>query len=383
MKLIYLLGAMALALSSGTASAISAQCVSATQFGIPQCALNPATQAACVASIQANHPECFGTSSSTAASTQAISSTSFQQMQAVSRVISTRMSAGKARTQVSDSAQSFGLAGGDTAAQWNFWGSVNRDKNTYDRGSYVDAAAATRNNKYNAAVTNLTIGGDYQISPTLVVGLSAASDNSSGNGESFLNGGSLGIATQNSSGYTVAPYLGWQIDQDWSLDATLGMGSVKTDTDGIKGKADRLFYGANVNYVTYTGGWQLTGKGSYLHGQEKSGDMTNAIGGVMAGTAANNKVDQLRLEGQAGYWLNDNAMPYFGLGYSNDINRSTTVAAAAQLGKELGKNAFLWTLGVNFFSIQNSVTGGISYNQETGRSYAKNNSLMGNVNVRF
>jgi hypothetical protein len=383
MKLIYLLGAIALSLSSGTASAISAQCVSATQFGIPQCALNPATQAACIASIQANHPECFGTSSNTAASTQAISSTSFQQMQAVSKVVSMRMATGKNRTQVSDSGQSFGLAAGDTSSKWNFWGSANQDKNSYDRGGYVDAAAATRNNKYNASITNLTIGGDYQISPTLVVGLSVASDNSSGNGESFLAGVSQGVAAQSASGYTVAPYLGWQIDQDWSLDATLGMGSVKTDTDGIKGKADRLFYGANVNYVTYTGDWQLTGKGSYLHGQEKSGDMTNAIGGVMAGTAANNKVDQLRLEGQAGYWLNDNAMPYFGLGYTNDINRSTTVAAAAQLGKELGRNAFLWTLGVNFFSIQNSVTGGISYNQETGRSYAKNNSLMGNVNFRF
>jgi len=370
---------------SSSASAISQICVSATQFGIPQCALNPATQAACVASIQANHPECFGTTSSTAASSQGIYSTTIQQMLAISTAVGARTVTNQNRpgSKAADSGQAFGLAAGNPSAQWNFWGSVNNDKNKYDRGSYVDAAAAIRNNRYDTNVTNIVVGGDYQLSPTVAGGLSAAFDNSSGTGESFLAGVSQGIAAQSTNGYTVAPYVGWLINQDWSLDATLGFGKVKTNSDGITGKADRLFYGTNVNYVTYNGNWQLTGKGSYLHGEEKSGNLTNGVGALMAGTATTNKIDQLRVQAQAGYWMNDNVMPYFGLGYSNDISRSTTVGAAAQLGKEIGKNAMVWTAGINFFSIKNSITGGLAYNQETGRTYAKNNNLMGNINYRF
>lgn len=391
-KICYSVIAVSLLVFSGSALAISAICIQATQVGIPACAAplagGPAAgQAACVARIQANHPECFG--SSTAAASQGIQSTAVQQMLVISTAIGARtaMSQNRSDRKVAGSAQHSGMAAGNPAAQWNFWGSVNSDKNKYDRGGYVDAAAAIRNNKNNMNITNIVLGGDYQLSQAAVAGFSAAFDSGSGTGESFATVGGIltsqGVAVQGTRGYTVAPYVGWQINQDWSLDAALGLGNVKTDTDGIKGKANRLFYGANLNYVSYKGNWQLTGKGSYLHGQEKSVNLTNALGALMAGTAATNKIDQLRFGAQAGYWINDNAMPYLGITYANDISRSTSIAAAAQLGNELGKNAVVYTVGVNFFSIQNSMTGGISYNQEMSRTYAKNNSLMANINFRF
>lgn len=379
-KYLYLSLGLGMGAVSLPAAAISQTCLSVTEFMVPQCAGNQA----CIAQLQANHPECFGSTSSTAASSQEIYSTSIQQILSVSKALSFRTNAFalRDRPKVVDNGQYTGLAAGNTTDQWNIWGNINNDTNKYDRGNY-NSAGGVRRNTFNTDVTNLVLGGDYQFSPTLVSGLSLGLDRTRGTGESFNAGVSQGVAAQRNSGYTLAPYLGWQLSNDWSMDATLGFGNVKTDTDGIKGSTDRLFYGANLNYATWRSNWQLTGKGSYLHGEEKSGNLTNTLGTVMAGTASKNSVDQLRLEGQAGYWLNDNAMPYFGLGYANDLSRSTTVSAAAQLGNEIGSNALLWTIGVNFFSLSNSLTGGISYSQESGRTYSNTNNLMGNINVRF
>jgi hypothetical protein len=40
-------------------------------------------------------------------------------------------------------------------------------------------------------------------------------------------------------------------------------------------------------------------------------------------------------------------------------------------------------LGVSIFSLKNGVTGGVAYNQETGRNSQKNSNLVANINVRF
>jgi hypothetical protein len=49
----------------------------------------------------------------------------------------------------------------------------------------------------------------------------------------------------------------------------------------------------------------------------------------------------------------------------------------------LGKSAWIWSLGVNFFSLKNSLTGGIAYNVESGRSNSKTDNIMANINYRY
>jgi outer membrane autotransporter protein len=75
-------------------------------------------------------------------------------------------------------------------------------------------------------------------------------------------------------------------------------------------------------------------------------------------------------------------MPYFGLAYVTD-DRSGTATADQKFSTEMGKNAWVWSLGANFISIKNAMTGGIGYEQETGRDRSKNSKLMANINVRF
>ena len=75
-------------------------------------------------------------------------------------------------------------------------------------------------------------------------------------------------------------------------------------------------------------------------------------------------------------------MPYVGLAYVSD-DRSTTATANQQYATQMGKDAWVWSLGANFISIKNAMTGGIGYEQETGRDRSKNSKLMANINVRF
>ena len=295
--------------------------------------------------------------------TQLISVTTLQQMLTISNALSARTSALQAPPGArADSGQRFGMAAGN-AEKWNVWGALSGDDAKYDSSKFGP------NVKFSANSTNTVLGADYALAPTLALGLSAGFDRVSGSGS--LNGFGANYQTD---GYTVAPYLGWQINKLWSLDATIGWGSSDVNNVGVTTKADRFFYGTNLTYTNWYGNWQVTGKGSYLYGEEKYGTST------VNPAATKNKVDQWRLGAQAGYWMNG-VMPYFGLAYSTD-GRSTT-NNGAQATDDLGKSAWLWSLGANIISLKNSLTGGIAYSAESGRSHGKRDMLMANINYRF
>lgn len=333
--------------------------------------------------IKSNHPECFGSTSSTAAATQAIAATNLQHVLAISSAVGARFTMVAPPAAQADSGQRFGMAAGNAAGKWNAWVSVGQDYNEYDRGNYV-SNGAVRNHNANLDVTNVVLGADYALSPLWTVGLSAAFDHSSGTSNSYNNGALASTSTHSSDGYSFAPYVAWQINKDLSLDATLGFGKGEISSTGnVEGKADRLFYGANLNYIKWYDNWQVSGKGSYFYGEEKYGDLRSSTLGVLLGTATKNKLDQIRLGGQVGYWMNNGAMPYFGLTYLNDLTHSTSAAPTVQSATEIGKTAWLCALGVNFFSLSNGVTGGLAYNLETGRDHAKREALIANINVRF
>lgn len=333
--------------------------------------------------IKSNHPECFGSNASSAAATQTIAATNLQHVLTISNAVSARFSMTAPPAAQADAGQRLGMAAGNTVGKWNAWASVGQDYSEYDRGNY-SSNGAIRNHNADLDVTNVVVGADFALSPLWTVGLSAAFDHSSGASKSYTNGVLASSGTHSSDGYSIAPYVAWQINKDLSLDATLGFGKNETSSSGnVDGEADRLFYGANLNYVKWYGNWQVSGKGSYFYGEEKYGDLRSSTLGVLKGTATKNKLDQIRLGGQMGYWMNNGVMPYFGLTYLNDLTHSTSAAPAVQMATEIGKTAWLCALGVNFFSLSNGVTGGVAYNLETGRDHARREALIANINVRF
>lgn len=339
------------------------------------------SQYALAAEVLASHPECFGSSSNTAAAAQLLQSTTLEQMLVISSYVSSRFAPVSAPPgKVVDSGDRRGVAAGNAAGKWNVWASIAESDVRYDRGVFF-YNAANRTNKYESRIQNLVLGGDYQWASNLVLGMSGAFDSGRGSTASYTIAAPDAAKSVSTSGYSLAPYLGWQINKDWALDATVGFGEGKSTVDGtVKTDSKRFFYGTNLGYTTWRGNWQLTGKGSYLFGQEKSEDSRNN-GVSMANTKVTNEVGQFRLAGQAAYWM-DGVMPYVGLAYALD-GRSGTATADQRNATEMGKSAWVWSLGANFISIKNAMTGGIGYEQESGRSRSKNNKLMANINVRF
>jgi len=255
-------------------------------------------------------------------------------------------------------------AGGQTP--WNVWGNVASNDT---RQAYTVGTTAIRN---DVDVLNTVIGADYGLTPRLAVGLSAAWDRGDGTTQS---GGSTDI-----KGYALAPYLGYQLSKELALDASFGWGTGKVTSGGTtESKSDRQFYAANLAYSNWIKNIQLTGKLSYLHGEEKFGN-TTVSGATINNTASKNKMDRWQLAGQAGYWVGNGVMPYVSLAYSNDDISTSLVGGG---NDKIGKNALQWTLGVNYFSSANGVTGGIAYMQEEGRTNQKNNVLAANISIRF
>lgn len=277
--------------------------------------------------------------------TQLISTTSLTQMLAISNAIGLRGGAFKAPpTARADSGQRYGMAAGGVSP-WNTWGSISRNSDEYK--------------SLGLDTTNTVLGADYAVTPAVAVGVSLGFDRSSGSLFNTVN-----------TGYTLAPYVGWQINNEIAVDATAGWGKGDMAFAAGSVKPDRVFYGANATWTKWYGNWQVAGKGSYLYGEEK-------YESSVLGLNNKNKLDQWRLGGQVGYWM-DGVLPYFGIAYSTDSQKTATTGS-----NDLGKDAWLCSLGINFISLKSNLTGGLVYNSESGRSNSKRESLMANINYRF
>lgn len=316
--------------------------------------------------MQANHPECFPSGADS--STIEINATSFAQALAASRSIASRfnlLSGGPIA-----STGTAGLAAGGMADKWNVWGSI--DQNNTDFG--YTAPGGSRTSGRNDVTTSI-VGFDYALSPRMVAGVSLAFDRSDGSGTS---GAPAATTSTSADGYQVAPYVGYQISKELAFDASIGMGEGDfSNSGGVKASADRWFAAANLTYAKWMGNMQYTGKASYLHGEEEYEDAKLA-GATLAKTGSTNKIDQIRIGAQAGYWMNG-VMPFAGLAYTADVSRSNTAPGSNQLGRD----AFVWTLGVNFISLSSKLTGGVMYQVESNRSNADNDILTANINFRF
>ena len=318
------------------------------------------------AQIVTNHPECFGGGSATSSSE--ITATSFSQAFAISRAIGSRLNSGSGGPLASAGAATTGLAAGSTPQAWNVWGNI--DQNETDFSYFSNAGRSRGANDVQTTV----LGVDYAVTPQMVVGLSLAMDRGDGWGQRNNNARNV----NDIDGYLLAPYLGYQINKEWALDVSAGLGEGDfSATGGIRAEADRWFAAANLSYARWVGNWQFTGKASYLHGEEDYGN-TKVNGVVQVKTASTNTLDQVRIGAQAGYWLNG-FMPYAGLAYTSNIDRSSDLGNPPPVGRD----TLVATLGVNFFSLSSKITGGVFYEEELSRTNSDNHVISANINFRF
>jgi len=313
------------------------------------------------------HPECFG--GSPASSGVSINNTSFLLFFAITHAMLMRQADGPAAVS---GLGLKGMAAGAGAGKWNVWGNLT---NNNTRHSYTNAIGATTKN--NADVTTVVFGADYGLSASTVLGISGAFDDGDGSGRNMAAVAGNNLTT---NGYVIAPYLSMQLSKTLSFDASAGLGRGELHTSAnTSSNASRWFAAANLSYNRWFDRLQFSGKASLLHGVEDHGKIKVA-GVPFAGTDAKNTVDQLKIAGQVGYWMNG-VMPVASLAYSNDLRRKTTQFGSPN--NPIGRDGWLLGVGLNFYSLKDGVTGGVVYNRELGRGNQNQESLMANINLRF
>lgn len=306
------------------------------------------------ASYQNYHPECFASSGSI--SQQIISATSIRHVVSISESVSSRFSSGNSPTGKLASARS-GMAAGNGGKLF-VWANASTSETDYSPNSNTRAGYEGMSG---------AIGVDYALTPNLAVGFSTAAD--SGNTVGKAAGPSI-------SGTTFAPYFGWQISPELTLDGTAGFGMGRQEAGSSLIESDRLFAGANLGFTRWMGNFQLNAKASYFHAEEKFGDLKNA-GTSVGGTGAKSHLDQVRVGTQVGYWTPEGIMPFAGVSYLSDISRSSTA------NQPWDRDAFLLSVGFMATSIKEGVSANFTYNNEFGRRNSQNNSLNFNLNIRF
>lgn len=317
-------------------------------------------------SVVENHPECFGGSTETSSASTKQSSTATNS--AITSALANRFRSDP--TQIGGMAL-HGVAAATPGKRWNMWANLTHNDTEH---AYTNAAGNNVKNGNDALTT--VVGGDYALSPKMALGVAASFDRASG--VSYNDGNPSNSLTN--KGYMIAPYIGYSLSREMSIDASLGFGQGElTQTGNTSANADRWYGGVNLNYASWLGKTQISGKLGYQHAEEKYGRTKLANGTLVNGTDSVNKIEQLRLGVQAGWWMNG-WMPYVGLAYASDIRRTSSLQGVKDY---IGKDAFVWNVGANFFSLASGVTGGIVYNHETGRKNADNHQLVANISLRF
>lgn len=320
---------------------------------------------------KAGHPACFGSGST--GSAQSINATVFTQASAISQSIGARLSAQQGGAQLANNGTK-GLAAGNVQEPWNVWGSYSQ--NDTDVGYYAPTFGGTAKIKGNSDIQNTILGIDYALNSAMVIGLSVALDDGDGWSRNVTGAGPK--LKNSTDGYVVAPYLGYQLNKEFAIDVSAGWGTADFSTATTKADIDRWFAAANFSYNRWVDNIQFTGKLSYLHGDEDVSDSKiKATGAKVANTDTSSAVDQIRLGAQVGYWMNG-IMPYAGLAYTSNVNRSGDAE-----DDPTGRDTFVATLGVNFFSLTSKVSGGMMYAEELDRSKSDNRIFMANLNFRF
>jgi len=294
---------------------------------------------------------------STAVTPQIQRATSVQQASIISNVISNIFSSRAPNAPGAPMRMSLGnekgMAAGNAPTKLNAW--VNASDTTI--GSSASASL------FDGYVTNAIGGVDYRVSDKFVAGVSAGYDRVA------LNFKFAGLTNSGlvSTGWMVAPYASYQISDLLSVDGAYGYaeGDVDTRTYGVIATQnyDRNFFALNLNANYWISDWQLTGKANYIAAEEN--------------VATTNKMEQLRLGGQVGYWTKG-IMPYASLTYVRDLKVSTGGIQPASLDDD----AWVASVGVNLFS-KGALSGGISYTEEFDRADSKNYTFTANIGYRF
>lgn len=266
-----------------------------------------------------------------------------------------------------DGGKESGKAAAAGAARWNVWGAVSRVESGYSfqplqSGGHTDIILAGMDYNFGDVVAGVAVSGERSRIGTT------------------FNGGNI-----SGDGNTVAPYLAWRINRNWSLDASLGFGTTRLATvDNAAGgatgsnRATRSMGTLGVSYGQAVGAWVLSARGGLLAFDNRYSSMTFSNGTFVDAVGA--RTTQMRLGVQAAYNAGG-VVPYAGLTYVYDVQRPTQGVTAGQTAAN-DRDTWQLRVGLNFRGTR-SLYGGVSLSSDLGRSQVRNDQFLLNIGLRF
>ncbi len=328
-------------------------------------------------------PTCMVASPAAAASR--IAATSFAQSNNVLNTINTRFN-----PPVSSSQTGTGMTAGEPGKRWNVWARYD-DNQSSQRFTVVEVTApATTRTNFDQNARNTQVGADFAVTPSLILGISSSSDRTYHQGDvdqDTVAGIHYKDNRSTTTGEAYAVYVGYQLSNEWVLGGVLGDGKADFSAGGTTASGKRSFNAANIAYSRSVGNWSYSGNLGYIQGMESFGrtrtarTLTNAAAGAaVSGTDGSTKINRAQLGARAAYSLGA-IVPFVGLSYVDD--RQSTKVAGYSMSAPIGKAGTRVSVGADFIALSAGLSGGLSYEEELGRSNSESRVLSANINFRF
>lgn len=264
------------------------------------------------------------------------------------------------------------LSSGEETKGVSFWanGSVNRIEDDF------------KGTRYDGYSNSLAIGGDYQLNPNVVVGLSlsySVTDIDTG----FNSGDSK------TKGVTLMPYVNLTINEWLSADLSLGYSDSETDVrrkagaTTITGTQDSEGWIAVANLTAQNWYDQMfvSATAGLLYNEDRRANFTESNGTVNVGKT--NNLTQASLKASVGYWM-DPFMPSLSLTYTYDLDREDQVVAGGPQPAN-DEDGLTVGLGVSIYGsgATAGLSGTLSLTSELLREDLTNNGIALNVRYAF
>lgn len=269
----------------------------------------------------------------------------------------------------------FGRAAGEELEGIGVWGS-------YSNMSFKNTGSGT---EYDGGRHNVMFGTDIQPIDNTVLGIALGYELT--DIVTSFNDGAL-----DSQGFTLTPYLGIAINENWSLDALFGYGSLDIDQFRISSgtritsdtEAERWFVSSNLTYGT------LILNNFYVEG---SGGLLRAIEAQKSYTESNNDeqarvftgLSQLQLSSKITYLGFTDVQPYFGVTYNRDTSTSSGATLTNSSGNTISysdKDDYLLNTGLRYQK-SDTVSAGVDITHRVARDNNEESTISLDMRVIF
>ena len=247
-------------------------------------------------------------------------------------------------------------------------------------GAYSDIDYDKTNLKFDGDSYSVGFGFDYLITDNIVIGISAAYENTD-----------LDLTSANGhfdrDGWTIGPYVAFRLGDYFTLSAALGFSWLEADSSTSLGGSekydtDRWFQMTNLAFNYPIGNWRLGANVGYLYIDEQ--DDAHSTGNGFSVGKQNRNIFQGRVGAQAGYDFGG-IVPYVMGRLEHEFETTDTVNLIAggvtTQSTKPDRTGFTVGLGVNFY--YGALSGGLLATSQEARDSLDVYTLSANIRRAF